>query len=764
MERRIKKSFVKQLERADCGVACLSMLIKYYGGGEVKLQTLREFSGTNRQGTTVLGIVQGAEKVGLDMEAFEGADFKDLRELTQPAILHVVKNEFINHFYVFFGYENGKYLIGDPEFALRYVSEEELAEEWQTRVVMLGKPNENFIQRKSLNREKINWVKELVKEDLNVLIIALVLGILLTFMGLATAIYSQQLIDVILPSGETKKLVIGLSLFGFILLFNAGLSYVRSYLLLGQSRDFNNRIINRFYGKLLYLPKLFFDNRKVGEMVARMNDTSRIQGTVSMLFTSIVIDILMIVITTIFVFSYSPPIGFLSLISFPLYFGIVWFFNQRIIDQQRLAMQAYAKNEANYVDTIQGIVPIKEGNKERVFAEMTRRIYGYLQKVNFDLGKLGLNISLVAGILGGILNLGIIAWASFMVLDKDMQLGEMMAILQMSGALIPAVGRMASVNIDLQEARVAFDRMYEFAGAEPEYREEKEESKALPEQFTHLEMKDLTFRFIGRPQLLKGISLHIKKGEMIALLGESGCGKSTLLQILQRFYYHENGAITVDGRDWSEISTPGWRQIIATVPQEIKLFNGSLIDNIALGGLPDKEVEGADYDMEQLMTKIVAFCEEWGFADFFNDFPQGFFTILGEEGVNISGGQRQLVAIARALYQRPQLLLLDEATSAMDRKTESKILKILQERKDELAIILVTHRLKTATIADRIYVIEEGNITANGSHQELMQSDNFYSLSIRDLAIPEIQNADYPPATDTDDLKMTDDDNPFKID
>lgn len=227
---------------------------------------------------------------------------------------------------------------------------------------------------------------------------------------------------------------------------------------------------------------------------------------------------------------------------------------------------------------------------------------------------------------------------------------------------------------------------------------------------------------------------------MVALLGESGGGKSTLLQLIQKFYLPEAGSINihrlVDEKSNLEnendietlplssgegIGVRLWRELIGSVPQDLKIFNGNLLYNITLS------------DQLEDYQKAVAFCEEQGFGKYFQEFPQSYLTLLGEEGVNLSGGQKQLVVMARALFRQPKILLLDEATSAMDRNTENFILTLLQKAKQEIAILLVTHRIKTAQRCDRIYILENGEIASSGTPSELMLSSNFYSDSYREL-------------------------------
>ena len=721
MQKTYKKSFVRQKDQSDCGVACLATLTKFYGG-EVQLERLRELSGTDKQGTTMLGIYQAAQQTGLEAEAFE-ADLPNLKELDTPCILHVLMDERLQHYVVCYGYENRKFIISDPGKDVSLYTDEELEKIWQSKALLVVKPNSEFKKAVSIKHEKWFWVKKLIEDDLNILGIALILGVVVAVLSLATAVFSQKLIDEILPNNQHVKLTVGLSLLLFLLLVKSGVGFIRQSFLIRQSKDFNNRIINHFYGSLLHLPKSFFDNRKTGELVARMNDTMRIQGAVSYLAASLMIDILLVVITSIFILFYSWVLGVIAMTCIPLYFITVFVFHDTIVSRQRDVMAAYARNESNYVDTMQGIGDIKVVNKENLFSQITKTIYDSFQQKIYALGKVRIRFNLTTEVMGTLLILGIITVSSIMVINENLKVGQMMAVIQMISMLMPAAGRLAMTNIQLQEARVAFDRMFEFTSIYPEYHPEKDEKKEKIQSFEKLELSHISYRFPGRGQLLKDISFSVKKGEMISLLGESGCGKSTTLQIIQKFYNYENGTIKVNGISWDKLSTNSWRNQIAVIPQDIKIFNGTLIDNVCFSQIPEDP---------QL---IIDFFKKHGFDKYFEQFPQGYATIIGEEGINISGGQQQLVALARALYRKPQLLLLDEFTAAMDRNTEAYAMDLLYELKDEIGVIMVTHKVKTARNADKIYLIQEGIIKASGSHADLLKGDNLYALSWKDYLV-----------------------------
>lgn len=726
-KKHIEKTFTKQLDQSDCGVACLASVIKYYGGS-TSLEKLREETGTTKQGTTLLGLYQACPTLHLKAEVLEAEGIHNLKEVEFPVILHVLIDKKLQHYVVCYGQQEGHFVIGDPGKGIVNYTVAELDKIWQSKALLTLAPTKSFVKVEETKADKLTWLKNLVEEDLPLLFIALVIGVIITVLAMTTAIFSQRLIDDILPAKDVQRLLLGLALLIILLLARSGMGYIRSLFLIRQSKELNIRMIKGFYNALLYLPKSFFDSRKTGELMARMNDTRRIQSAISYVAGNVVIDGLIIMVSLVFVHVYAWQVGLVVLGTLPFYALIIWRFNSKIISGQKEVMQHYAYNESNYIDTIQGIATIKAMNKQPLFSKLTQHIYSGFQQKIFNLGKIGISYSWVSEVTGVLVLASVFGYASFLVLKDVLQLGEMVAVLSMAGGIMPAVTRLAIANIQIKEATVAFNRMYEFASISPEFSPAQEDTHGVTQshtvsengfKFESLAVSNLSFRFKGRKRLLHNIQFTLKKGEMIALLGESGCGKSTMLQILQKFYAPEEGNITINGTSaWESISHISWRANLGVVPQDIKIFSGTLLDNICLGDVT-KEVE-----------QIIAFCKKLEFSTYFEQFPQSYYTLLGEEGLNLSGGQKQLIAIARALYQKPQLLLLDEPTAAMDRNMEQFVLDLLLKLKAQMGIVLVTHRPKPAYNAGRIYIIEEGKMVATGTPQELRLTQNLFSESL----------------------------------
>lgn len=714
--KQIQKIHTQQLDQSDCGVACLLSVIKFYSGNH-SLEKLRELSGTTTQGTTMLGLYKVANELGFTAEGVRG-EIQALKEHGEPVILHfqIVKNN--DHYVVCYVYDKQKgFLIGDPDKGIYYLDESELEKKWVSKNCLVLSPNENFITTKEAVKSQKKYFINLLKEDYKLLAFSVIIGVFVAGLGMAMSIFSQKLIDDILPSHKINKLITGIVLLAILLLARVGFMILREFFLLQQSKDFNNRINNQFYSSLLHLPKPFFDTRKIGELVARLNDTGRIQSVIKMLASSLVIDVLVSVTSIVFLFLYSWQVAVISLISLPIYFYIIYRSNKRIINAQREVMQEYAFNESNYIASIQGIATIKNHNRQSVFGKVSAAIFGNFQEKIFNLGKINIQLSWQAGLSSVVFLIGILIYTSVAVFNKELKLGELMAILGITGSLLPSIANLALISIPISEAKIAFNRMFEFASVEKE-----NESGIAISTIESIEINNLSFRFAGRSELLSNINIDIEKGKLTAIVGESGSGKSTLGQVLQRFYHFEKGKIIINNQyHLSKIELESYRNLIGVIPQEITIFNGNVIDNILLG---------KEDDIENLLQ----FIKEYGFEVYFNQLPQGLTTILGEEGINLSGGQKQIIALARALYKKPQFLILDEATAAMDRNTEQFTIDLLQKVKKDCAVFFISHRLNMLkNIADTIYILENKTISVSGNHQKLMETDNFYSEYWKDF-------------------------------
>jgi ABC-type bacteriocin/lantibiotic exporter with double-glycine peptidase domain len=462
--------------------------------------------------------------------------------------------------------------------------------------------------------------------------------------------------------------------------------------LLSQGKSYNIRIVDGFYNSLLGLPKPFFDTRKTGDMVARLNDTMRIQHVISDIASTYIIDILVVLIMLVMIFSYSPVSGFISLLSMPLFFLLVYRWNKPIITSQHDLMAGYAMNESNFISTLRGVTEIKSMNWQNLYSARNKSVFSNFQERAFSLGKIKVKLGMLTGLAGTAYLIGLLVYTSLEVINSGMTQGELMAILSLSSTLLPSVMNLALVSIPLSEARVSIERMFEFTRIKPEA------------------------EGTGEDEMNSDISLEVEKGKLVALVGESGSGKSTLINILTRFYPPESGRILVNSSiEAGRISLEKWHHSIGLIPQEVHLFNGTVLENV----IPEPD--------EEKLSRLLKMTANYGLESFVNSLPLGFATMTGEDGVKLSGGQKQIIAFMRALINKPEILLIDEGTSGMDRDTEALIIDLLTKIKGEVGILLVTHRINLIKrLCDRIYILDDRTIKESGTHEDLLAGNNIY--------------------------------------
>ena len=680
--KNIEKAFVKQSNQSWCGLACLSILCRYYGG-DISQEKLVKLSGTNVSGTTLLGLYQAANTIGLEAEGLEG-NVEELSKLDNPAILHFTLEDGLLHYVVYFGKSGDKFILADPAKGISYIDYCTLDKLWKSKTLLSVKKGESFKDAKDINKAKYEWLKSLLKPDFQILSIVLILSIVVSVLGITLALFSQKLVDDILPSKDFNRLILGTIILTALLLAKNFISYLKIVLSARQLKEFSNRIVGQFYSVILYLPKVFFDSLKTGEVTARLNDASRIQRTISYIFGTFIIDVLTIIVVAIFLFIYWWPTGLITIIG-SLLFAYVFLKNaKKIIEGQKGVMVNYAQSESYFFNSVQGIDVIKSYGRENVFSSSGKGIYSVFQNSIFDLTILNNKIGLWAQNIAVILIISVISIGSYGVISDKITLGELMAIMAFSSTLLGSMSSLMGAYFTYQEAKVAYNRLYEFVSIEGE------EITATNELLSvySLEIKNVSFRYVGRPLVLKNINFLAKKGETLAIVGDIGCGKSTLLSLILRLYWLETGDILANNKSISQFSLNQWREQVGLMPQNIKLFNATLIENICLEAT------------EENFKRAIDLCENLGMSEYFSSLPLSYLTRVGEDGINLSGGQRQLVGLCRALFMNPSVLLLDEPTNNMDKKSSSLFWEIIENEKKTRICIIVTHDNLLAQKAD----------------------------------------------------------------
>lgn len=708
------KKFILQKDFADCGIACLQNIL-HYNNTEVSFERLRDISGTDMNGTTMLGLRHAAVQLGFEAQGVEATDITSLQTLQHPCILHIITKENRTHYIVFYKWNGTHYIIGDPAKGMLHLTPDELNALWKRKIILLLTPTQKLEQHASNHVSRWNWFLPIVKKYLPAFSIIAVLGLVVSALNLSTAIFSQLLVDKLLPNGQLQKIIISIVALAGLLLLKSVLNYVRGFIVAQQSRKFNIDLVGGFFSRLLQMPKSFFENRRTGDMVTRLNDTNRIQQVISMIIGEVSIQALLLITAATILFIYSWICGLIALLFVPLIFGLVRKYQPKIIAAQKEQMAAYSQNESNYIDNIKGIGTIKLFNRESFFLGHAKNIFGNFQDALFGVNKTRVKFNIAIDLLATVFFTALVITSVLLVFQKDLKTGELIAVLQFGMVVMQAATAVALTNIQLQEAKVAFDRMYEFINAETEAQpEQQEENVVKPVAFENFTAQNVSFHFPGRKALIQNASLEVSKGEIVAITGESGQGKSTIFQIFQKFYEPAGGSILVNGKNLRDINTMQWRKTIGVVTQEPALFSGTVIENILL-----------DKGSEEQIHAIVQFCQKTGLHDYIAKLPLGYFTPVGEGGISISGGQKQLICLARCLFHNPQLLLLDEPTAAMDKATEAFVINLLKEYSRNRGVIVISHKDALIDMADSVYRLEKGQLYEAPKHVEL-QSETLY--------------------------------------
>jgi ATP-binding cassette subfamily B protein len=683
VKRTIQRSFEYQQEESDCGVAALSSIIQFHGG-YVPLERLRSLSGTNTSGTTMLGLLEAGNEVGLETEAFEGT-IDELKKIDSPSLLHVVKNNTQEHYIVCYSFNGLTFLIGDPAEGLKYIEGSKLNELWRSKALLTFSKTSSFQEQRKLRNAKYNWIKHALQVDRHLIISAMLIGVSITTLNFATAIFTEKLVDNLIPSKNSGLIILGLGGWLALMFVKVAFTYFRELILVRQSLSLNIRITNHFISKLIHLPKSFFDSRKKGDLIARLFDTGRVQSSVGVIISQDIIDVLTLIVAVLITFFYLPTIAFFLIILLPAYFSIIYTYYSEIYTANKLVMSSYARNEAAYIDTLTGIEVIKQQSKQDQEQETLQFNFKLYQESIASLSRISINFKTIADVFGLLSIFLILSYCITSVLTENLQIGDMIAIFSISVIALSSTTRLAFAITHLQEAQAALDRTFDIVVLASE----SDTGKYL-ENVQKIQMVNVSFGFPGHQLLFENFNLTVQKGSVTILLGENGSGKSTIIQILQNFYSPKAGKIYFDNNRIDEINLKSLRSLLGVVPQQIKIFNQSLAYNITLTHETDHK-------------KLLDFCNSYGLSEFVNSFRDGLYAILGEEGINASGGQRQMIAFARALYIQPEFLLLDEFTSSMDKDTERLALNILSTIKERSGVLIITHNPKLMELADFKY-------------------------------------------------------------
>ncbi|MCL1880223.1 MAG: peptidase domain-containing ABC transporter [Actinomycetia bacterium] len=703
---------VKQYDSTDCGAACLATIAKHYKL-KISISKIREAAGTDKMGTNAYGMVKAAEQLGFYARPVKGDHTAFAADFTLPAIALVASPSGELHYVVIHKKTKDKLVVADPAKGVVPYTSEEFLKTWLGIIILIA-PSPEFVAGKKVENYLLSFFKLLLPQK-RLLALIFLASVLITLFGILGAFYFRVIMDSVVP-GHLVTTLTTISI-GVIALYvvKAVTEFFRGQLTLYLSQKLDIPLLLGYYKHVMGLPMSFFGTRKIGEIVARFMDASKIRDAISGTALTVMIDALMAVIGGIILYTQNAMLFVIALVVVVLYAVVVFAFNRPIRNINEKMMENNAQLTSYLVESINGIEEIKVSRNEALARARTDTLFVRLLKSVFTGGFIGNaqgTITTVIAAVGGT----VILWVGVLeILDGRMTLGGLITFNALLVYFIDPVRNIINLQPQLQTAVVAANRMGEILALEGEDAREGG-SKFFPSTLKgDIAIEGISFRYGTRRLVLEGVSLKAPKGARVALVGESGSGKTTLVSLLLRLYDWEAGDIRIGNYNIKDIDLDALRTRIGYVPQEPHFFSGSIRENLMMGL--------AEPDME----KMAAVCELVDAASFINKMPLRYESYLEENAANLSGGQRQKLAIARVLIRDPEILILDEATSHMDSSSEQVIQRTIQNMAADTTVFLIAHRLSSIMHCDLICVMHDGRIVESGSHAELLAAGGAYS-------------------------------------
>jgi ATP-binding cassette, subfamily C, bacteriocin exporter len=707
-----RKLCIKQRDITDCGATCLASIANYYHL-QMPVSRIRQYAGTDKKGTNVLGLTEAAEKLGFQAKGAKGKP-ESLLNIPLPAIAHLILKNGLHHYVVLYKVSQRKITYMDPGDGLMHTVPSTVFQETWSGIVVLLLPNENF-QKDNQLTSNISRFWQLMKPHSSVMIQALIGALMYTLLGLSTSIYLQKIIDFVLVEGNLRLLnLLSLAMI-VVLVFQLIIGYYKTIFGLRTGQMIDAKLILGYYKHLLQLPQRFFDTMRVGEIISRVNDAVKIRDFINSVALDIVVNGLIVVLSLLVMFAYYWKLALLMLIIVPIYLLLYFISNSVNKKWQRKLMEESAALETQLVESLNAVGTIKRFGLETYANEKTEgRFFGLLHSI-YRSSTYTLYIGTGGAFFTRLFTIGLLWAGSYFVTNRELSPGELLSFYALIGYFTGPASSLIDANKQIQDALIAADRLFEIIDLETEHIR-PHTIELQREQVGDIVFNNIHFRYGTRTQVFEGLSLQINKGTSTAIVGESGSGKSTLLSLLQNLYPLKEGSISIGGIDIQHISHKSLRECIAVVPQHIDLFNASIIENIAIG------------DAEPDLQRIITLSHMLGIHQFIEELPNTYHCLLNEQGTNLSGGQRQRIAIARALYRNPEVLVLDEATSSLDPLSEQQVQSTLQWFLQQgKTVIIIAHRLSTIRHCDTILVLQKGKLVEAGYHEALLINKGPYS-------------------------------------
>ncbi|MDO4887046.1 peptide cleavage/export ABC transporter [Streptococcus sp.] len=705
--------YVSQIDMRDCGVAALASVAKHYGS-HFSLAHLRELAKTSKEGTTALGIVEAAKKIGFETRAIQAnMELFEMPDIPYPCIVHVNKQGKLQHYYVVYKVKKDSLIIGDPDPSVGVIkmAKADFAKEW-TGVAIFLAPAPTYKPHKDKKNGLSSFLPIIFKQKALLTYIVLA-SLLVTIINIVGSYYLQGILDEYIPNQLQSTLSIVSIGLVVTYIMQQIMSFSQQYLLVVLSQRLTIDVILSYIRHIFELPMSFFATRRTGEVISRFTDANSIIDALASTILSIFLDVSILIIVGSVLILQNAKLFFLTLVALPIYAIIIFAFMKPFERMNHDVMQANSMVSSAIIEDINGIETIKSLTSEETrYRNIDSEFVGYLDK-SFTLSKYeAIQTSLKQG-AQLILNVAILWYGSHLVMTGKISVGQLITYNTLLSYFTNPMENIINLQTKLQSAKVANNRLNEVYLVSSEF-DNKEVFNNKDFLKGDLVFDDVSYKYGFGRDTLSHINLSITEGEKVSLVGVSGSGKTTLAKMMVNFYSPNQGNITLGGYDYKTIDKKILRQHINYLPQQSYVFSGSILENLTLGASDNITQED-----------IIKACEIAEIRSDIEAMPMAYHTELSD-GSGLSGGQKQRLAIARALLTKAPVLILDEATSGLDVLTEKRVIHNLLSLSDK-TIIFVAHRLSIAEQSDRVLVLDKGKIVEEGHHKQLMKNQGFYA-------------------------------------
>ena len=684
---------VRQAEGGECGLACLAMISSYYNMPETLLSLRKRFH-TSLKGMSVKNIVDFSQDIGFYARAMRG-EIEDLCHLKNPVILHWDMNHFVVLTAIKKQMGSLKFCINDPGAGKLVLTRSEFSRHFTGIFIDLSRVKGYSPQPRRIAKLKITSLWDSIKGFWSATLQVFALSAIIQICNLAAPLFMQISIDNVLPALDVSLLTtLGIG-FAFLYIFSAFTTWARSFIVIGIASTLSYQVNVNVMNHLLRLPLTWFEQRHVGDIASRISSSRPISDFLSQGLMNTVIDVIVFCLTLVMMFIYSPRLAVISLIALILVALMKSAFFTSLKHANVSLVAANARENSILVETLRGISTIKAFGQEDIRQHVWQDRKTASINAEVKTGRINAIFSALEQMILGFEKVLFVYLSISFCIQNKMSLGMIFAMQAYRQHFLEASGRLIQQGVNYRLLDMHLMRVSDIALSSPEAQAKLEFEVDQTLEAPTISLRDVRFRYSqSDPEILNGISLDIKPGEMVALIGESGSGKTTLLKIIAGLLSATHGAVYINNTNLEYYGFRRWRRQCASVMQGDQLFAGSLAENISF------------FESSMDMDKVHQVARQTFIHDDIIQMPMRYHTSVGDMGSVLSGGQKQRVMMARALYKSAKVLLLDEFTSNLDSDNEKKLSHLISEL--SCTRIIIAHRYETIAKADRIFAISKG--------------------------------------------------------